>query len=153
MGRASGLGLRSDISADGTMEAGSRIWGDEMNFSLLSRRCSWLAGDSGATDRSAAYTVSIWIVLVLAATSSTFPLRLVQKFTRRLRGDAPICSDAIRSVEVRDHLDRADDAGVQRVEVFGGDPVFRDGLAAQGSWVPASRVTGSPALSTSWLSV
>jgi hypothetical protein len=33
-------------------------------------------------------------------------------------------------MELRDHLDRADDAGVQRVEVSGGDPVFQDGLAA-----------------------
>ena len=30
----------------------------------------------------------------------------------------------------RGHLDRADDAGVQRGEVLGKDPLFEDGLAA-----------------------
>jgi len=35
-----------------------------------------------------------------------------------------------RSVVFRGHLDRADDAGVQRGEVLGRDPVFEDGLAA-----------------------
>jgi len=35
-----------------------------------------------------------------------------------------------RSVVFRGHLDRADDAGVQRGEVLGRDPVFQDGLAA-----------------------
>ena len=35
-----------------------------------------------------------------------------------------------QSVELRGHLDLADKAGVQRVKVFGGDPVLQDGLAA-----------------------
>ena len=35
-----------------------------------------------------------------------------------------------RSVVFRGHLDRADDAGVQRGEVLGRDPVSEDGLAA-----------------------
>lgn len=33
-----------------------------------------------------------------------------------------------RSVELRDQLDLADDTGVQRIEVPGGDPVLQDGL-------------------------
>lgn len=35
-----------------------------------------------------------------------------------------------QSAERRGHLDLADKAGVQRVKVFGGDPVLQDGLAA-----------------------
>lgn len=45
---------------------------------------------------------------------------------RRERLLLPRCDR--RSVELRDQLDLADDAGVQRIEVTGGDPVLENGL-------------------------
>jgi hypothetical protein len=44
--------------------------------------------------------------------------------------NARSCRDVIGSVELRDQLNLADDFGVQCAEVFGGNPVVQDGLAA-----------------------